>query len=461
MDMPVLGCWNELDPMSQTPQRRPYVSRTASFASGADSPVQVLEECLAEIDRREAAVGAFTVIDAAAARAAAEASAERWRAGTPLSSIDGMPVGVKDMIDTADMVTGMGSPLFDGYRPRFDAASVQGLRESGAVILGKTVTTEFASTHPRGTRNPWDLTRTPGGSSSGSAAAVGCGMICGGLGTQVVGSILRPSGFCGAYGFKPSVGGINRGGSLDYLSQSVTGTIAASLADAWAMARAVADRVGGDPGYPGLTGPLTLPPSRRPARLALLRTAGWPILAAPARASLETALDRLRGVGVTMLTPEDCPALAAVEAATAEALQITMGINAWEWRWPLGSFVARDASVLSPSALERHVRSQAMTQAEYAALLARREAARAAYAALAGQVDAVVSVTAPGAAPVGLETTGNPIFVVPGSMLGAPGVSLPVLEDGGLPLGLQVLGFPQGDADVFAVARWIEDALRG
>ncbi len=461
MDMPVLDCWNEFDPMSQMPQPRPYVSRTAAFASGTDSPVRVLEECLAEIDRREAAVGAFTVIDAVAARAAAEAAAERWRTGTPLSSIDGMPIGVKDMIDTADMVTGMGSPLFDGYRPRFDAASVQGLRESGAVILGKTVTTEFASTHPRGTRNPWDLTRTPGGSSSGSAAAVGGGMICGGLGTQVVGSILRPSGFCGAYGFKPSVGGINRGGSLDYLSQSVTGTIAASLADAWAMARAVADRVGGDPGHPGLTGPLTLPPSRRPARLALLRTVGWPILAAPARASLETALDRLRGVGVTMLTPEDCLALAAVEAATAEALQITMGINAWEWRWPLGSFVARDASVLSPSALERHVRSQAMTQAEYAALLARREAARMAYAALAEEVDAVVSVTAPGAAPVGLETTGNPIFVVPGSMLGAPGITLPVLEDGGLPLGLQVLGFPQGDADVFAVAGWIEDALRG
>src|SRR3984957_5000314 len=160
--------------MSQTPQRRPYVSRTASFASGADSPVRVLEECLAEIDRREAAVGAFTLIDAAAARAAAVAAAERWRADRPLSVIDGMPVGVKDMIDTADMVTGMGSPLFDGYRPRFDAASVQGLREAGAVILGKTVTTEFASTHPRGTRNPWDLTRTPGGSSSGSAAAACC-----------------------------------------------------------------------------------------------------------------------------------------------------------------------------------------------------------------------------------------------------------------------------------------------
>jgi Asp-tRNA(Asn)/Glu-tRNA(Gln) amidotransferase A subunit family amidase len=172
-------------------------------------------------------------------------------------------------------------------------------------------------------------------------------------------------------------------------------------------------------------------------------------------------LDRLRAAGVTVLTPEDCDALAAVEAATAEAQQITLGINAWEWRWPLGSFVAREASVLSQSALERHARSQAMTQVEYAALLARREAARSAYSVLAGQVDAVISVTAPGAAPVGLETTGNPVFVVPGSMLGAPGVSLPVLNDNGLPLGLQVLGFPQKDALLFAVAGWIENTLCG
>ena len=171
-------------------------------------------------------------------------------------------------------------------------------------------------------------------------------------------------------------------------------------------------------------------------------------------------MERLRTAGVTMLTPEDCPELAAVEAATAEARQITLEINAWEWRWPLGSFVARDASGLSSSALERHARSNAMTQAEYTALLTRREAARAAYLALAGKVDAVISVTAPGAAPIGLETTGDPIFVVPGSMLGAPGVSLPVLDDDGLPLGLQVLGFPQGDAGVFAVAGWIDDVLR-
>ena len=117
--------------------------------------------------------------------------------------------------------------------------------------------------------------------------------------------------------------------------------------------------------------------------------------------------------------------------------------------------------MLSPSALERHEKQQAMTQSEYAALLARRDAARAAHAALVGKVDALISVTAPGAAPVGLETTGNPVFVVPGSLLGLPGVSLPVLDDAGLPLGLQILGFPQADADLFALAGWIEGALRG
>jgi len=447
--------------MSPTPTRRPYISRTSGFASGADSPRQVLDECIAAIEQWEPSVGAFTVIDTQAARDAADAATKRWRNNAPLSAIDGMPVGVKDMIDTADMVTGMGSPLYDGYTPRFDAASVQGLREAGAVILGKTVTTEFASSQPRGTRNPWDTARTPGGSSSGSAAAVGCGMLCGGLGTQVVGSILRPSGFCGAYGFKPSVGSINRGGSLDYLSQSVTGTIAASLADAWGMARAIAERVGGDPGYPGLTGPLTLPPPQRPVRLALLRTAGWPTLAPAARTSFEAAVERLRQAGVAVVSPEANDALAAVEAATTEAQPMTMAINAWEWRWPLGSYAARDVSALSPSARERHERSLAMTQGEYAGLLAKRAAARAAYAALAAEVDAVISVTASGAAPLGLETTGNPIFVVPGSFLGAAGVSLPVLNDNGLPLGLQVLGFPQADAAVFAIAGWIETALLG
>ena len=442
------------------PARRPFLARSDGFA-GADSPRAVLEECLADITYWEPVVGAFTAMNVEAARLAADDATARWRAGQARSAIDGMVVGVKDMIDTSDLPTGMGSPLYDGYMPKFDAASVQGLREAGAVVLGKTVTTEFASTQPRGTRNPWDPARTPGGSSSGSAAAVGTGMLCGALGTQVVGSILRPAGYCGAYGYKPTPGGINRGGSLDYLSQSVTGTIAATLADAWAMARAIVERVGGDPGTPGITGPLTLPEARRPARLALLRTVGWPGLHPAAAVALEAALEMLRTQGVTILTPETCPALAAVEAATAEAREQTLVINAWEWRWPLGSYMARDAEGVSPSSRDRHAHSNRLTQADYAAALARRLAARATLAALLQDCDGLVSVTAAGGAPVGLETTGDPIFVVPGSYLGVPGVALPVLEVEGLPLGLQLLGAPGEDATLFAHAAFADGALRG
>ncbi len=218
------------------PPPMPFFSAAADFAAGHDTPREFLERCLSHVEEFEPAVGAFVCHDIAAARAAADRSAARWRDGRPLSPIDGMPLGIKDIIETADMPTEQGSPLFVGCRTGRDAASVAALREAGAVILGKVVTTEFAATEPRGTRNPWDRERTPGGSSSGSAAAVACGMVPAALGTQVVGSILRPASFCGCVGFKPSVGRINRGGSYDYFSQSCTGVLAASLEDAWLVA---------------------------------------------------------------------------------------------------------------------------------------------------------------------------------------------------------------------------------
>src|SRR6476646_4136716 len=192
------------------PAARPYLAATAKFASGDDNPREFLERCLKALDAWEPQIGAFVNLNIPAARAAADASTARWRAGKPLSPIDGMPVAIKDIIETADMPTGQGSPMWEGQESRRDSASVHALREAGAIILGKTTTTEFAATHPwHKTQNPHDPKRTPGGSSSGSSAAVGAGMVPAGLGTQVVGSILRPSSFCGAVGFKPSVGAIN------------------------------------------------------------------------------------------------------------------------------------------------------------------------------------------------------------------------------------------------------------
>src|SRR3954470_14469432 len=170
------------------PQPMPFFIATAGFAGGSDTPRAFLERCLDRLAEFEPAVGAFVCHDIAAAR---------WRDGRPLSPIDGIPLGIKDTIETADMPTEQGSPLFAGWRTGRDAASVAALREAGAVILGKVVTTEFAATEPRGTRNPWNPERTPGGSSSGSAAAVACGMVPAALGTQVVGSVLRAASFFG------------------------------------------------------------------------------------------------------------------------------------------------------------------------------------------------------------------------------------------------------------------------
>ncbi len=233
---------------------------------------------------------AFEYIDLDRARASADASTQRYRDGTPKSSIDGIPFGVKDIIETADMPTGMGSPLFAGYRSGRDAASVAALREAGAVIVGKTVTTEFASIVAGKTHNPWDLTRTPGGSSSGSAAAVGSGMLCAALGTQVIGSILRPASYCGCVGYKPTVGGINRGGAVDYQSQSTHGVLAATLEDAWLVVHEIVARAGGDPGLSRRA--RTAAAARRrasPRRSRFLETPGWELASEDAKGKLNVA----------------------------------------------------------------------------------------------------------------------------------------------------------------------------
>jgi Asp-tRNA(Asn)/Glu-tRNA(Gln) amidotransferase A subunit family amidase len=267
-----------------------------------------------------------------------------------------MPVGIKDIMETADMATEQGSPLFVGWHGKRDCAAVAALREAGVVVLGKTVTTEFASSHPSSTRNPWDPTRTPGGSSSGSAAAVGIGMIPAALGSQVIGSIIRPASFCGCVGFKPSVGGINRGGSFDHFSQSCTGVLGATLADTWTVARAMALRAGGDPGYHGLSGPIELPAARQPRRIALLETAGWPEASAAAKQALAEARQRLQAAGIEVIDRTAHDAIAALETAIAEARPLSMAINAWEGRWPLNTYASdMDRNGLSSSAQGRLV----------------------------------------------------------------------------------------------------------
>ncbi|MER2635938.1 MAG: amidase [Rhizobiaceae bacterium] len=441
------------------PLSRSYLRHTAAFRDGADTPRDFLERCLAVVDERERDVRAFVTMDAAAARRAADASTTRWRAGRALSPIDGMPVGVKDIIETADMPTQMGSPLFAGWRSHRDAASVAALRHAGAVMLGKTVTTEFAAQEARETRNPHDLRRTPGGSSSGSAAAVACGMVSAALGTQVVGSIVRPASYCGCIGFKPGAGSLNRGGSHDHLSHSCLGVLAGGMADCWQVAFEIAVRVGGDPGHPALRGPSAVPSPSRPGRLAILRTEGWATAPARARQVFETACGRLRQARIECVASEEDDRLGVVEDALTGALRLTLDIVDRESLWPLNTYRDRDSGGLSRAMLERLSRAEAMTADDYDLLLARRDRLRALYAGLAATYDAAVTLSANDCAPLGMDSTGDPSFAVPGSLLGVPAMSLPLLRAGGLPLGLQVLGFRGADAQLFAVAGSIVSCL--
>ena len=447
--------------IAPVPQAKPFLAAAAQFAGGHDTPRAYLERCLDALAAWEPKIGAFVHTNLDGARAAADASSRRWRDNKPLSAIDGMPVGIKDIIETADMPTEMGSPLFDGWRSGRDAAAVAALREAGAVILGKTVTTEFAATEPRGTRNPWDLARTPGGSSSGSAAAVAAGLVSAALGTQVMGSIVRPASYCGCVGFKPSVGGINRGGSHDNLSQSCMGVLAATLEDAWQVASEIAARAGGDPGYPGLVGPLRVPPAAKPQRLVFLETAGWQVASPEAKQALQESMALLSRDGIDIVTRRSDRLVGAVEEAIANARALSVRINAWESRWPLNTYRNRDAGKLSRAMLTRLAQAEAMGLDDYRADLDERIRVRALYNSLAAQCDACVTLAAPAAAPVGLGSTGDPVFAVPFSLLGVPAISLPLLHEQGLPLGLQVTGFYGKDATAAAMASWIEKTLAG
>jgi Asp-tRNA(Asn)/Glu-tRNA(Gln) amidotransferase A subunit family amidase len=445
-----------LAPEQQKPVMRPYLKATQNFASGAQTPRQFLEASLALLEQWEPRIGAFVCTNLPAARAAADRATARRRDGRPLSAIDGMPVGIKDIIETVDMPTEMGSPLFAGWRSEKDAACVRALRDAGAVIVGKTVTTEFAASEPRGTRNPWNVAHTPGGSSSGSAASVAAGIVSAALGTQVISSTVRPASYCGTVGFKPTVNALNREGSHDYQSQSCTGILGASLEDTWQVAYEIVSRVGGDAGTPGLQGPDKAPSAKKPRSLAMLETAGWESAAsAGAKACLQDCVARLKSAGIDIRTRHNDKSVAALEAELPQVTELSHRCNGWENRWFLHSMRDRDASKLSRNIMERAEKYEDMTLEQYRADLNERARIRAVHADLAAVCDACITLAAPGAAPEGLSSTGNPEFGVPSSLLGVPSLSLPLFEDAGLPLGLQVIGYFDRDAEAFAIAAWL------
>ena len=453
-DMHPIG---RFDPHQSPPPS--FADHVPAFLDSTETPREFLEGCLERIDALEPSVAAFVHLDLNAARAEADASTARYAANRPLSPIDGCPVAVKDIIETADMPTQMNSPIFDQWQSGRDAASVFALRHGGAVIPGKTVTTEFATGASGPTHNPYDLSRTPGGSSSGSAAATAAAMVPVALGTQTAGSIVRPAAYCGVYGYKPTHAALNIGGIHPLsLSHDTLGTLAGTMADAWITAHYIASIVGGTPPHPGLDGPAALPDARKPETLVRLCTEGWREVDGSVRQEFETTLDRIAASGVRILDRGNTPAVAELESLLEDVDNIARTVSVYERRWPFAEYAKRHPGKLSETAQERLDAAMAMTRDEFLDALARQTEIRAQVDAIAEIADGFVTLTAAGPAPVGLESTGNRSFQIFWTLTAAPCITLPRLAVDGMPVGLQVLGFRDRDADMMAVARWI-DAL--
>jgi Asp-tRNA(Asn)/Glu-tRNA(Gln) amidotransferase A subunit family amidase len=440
-----------------------------AFQAGEDSPRAYLERCLETIEAREPVVQAWVVLDESAARAQADSSSERWRRGVPLSPIDGMPIGIKDLLETRDLPTQMGSRAFAGHFPKRDNAAVWALRQAGAVILGKLVTTEFGGPEPNKTTNPFDPRHTPGGSSSGSGAAIGAQMVPATIATQTGSSLMRPASFCGAWGIKPTQGAINRG-ERQTASMTAHGVLAGSPEDMWQVAIEIASRAGGDPGHAALCGPLAPPAARKPLILAVMEAEGWSRLDERTRSAFERVVEAVEAEGVTVLRRSEDWAVERFERALEGATDFTNAMTAWEHAW-----VLRDAIEANPDGFAVRTKrfflevAQRLGAAGYEKALRERAAIQTAYADLGTRIDAVIAPSSVGPAPEWLGDvegeelvswpTGDPAFGMPSSLLGAPAINIPLLGVGGLPVGVQLMGQQGADARTVAFARWLAHAV--
>jgi Asp-tRNA(Asn)/Glu-tRNA(Gln) amidotransferase A subunit family amidase len=433
-----------------------------ALLAGTLTPRELLERCLERIAARESEVKAFVVLNREGARAAADAATARYRAGTPLSSVDGCPVGIKDIMDTCDLPTQMGSPVFKGWRPAYDAACVQALRKGGAVIVGKTVTTAFACGATTVTRNPHDPARTPGGSSSGSAAAVGAGMLPVALGTQTQGSLLRPAAYCGAVGFKPTYGVLPvQGVHPISATHDHLGVIGATLDDTWRIASHIS-LTHGSPGHPFLDGAAAdAPAAKKPRRLIRLYMRPWEEEVAPAtRDVFEAFIDKLKSAGVEIIDRESNANIGQFERALDGGyVERSIELTTYEMKWPYEQYVEKFGGLMDKRVIDRIAHATEMTPAYYTDLLAgRRQMQGLARKTLTGS-DAFVTLTAPGPAPVAHDHTGNRAYQTYATFLGLPAFSLPLLTVQCMPLGVQLIGLAGADGALAATANWLTKTM--
>ena len=424
------------------------VDAHAAIAEGRLAVDDYLESCIARTLAVEPSVHAFAHFDPHAVRAAAASA-------SPDGRLYRIPVGIKDVIATKGMPTEMGSAAFRGHVPDRSASVIDALIEASAIVYGKTVTTEFAWRQPGATRNPWNLDHTPGGSSSGSAAAVACGAVPAALGTQTLGSVLRPAAFCGVVGYKPSFGAIPRTGvypvsaSLDHV-----GVFARSVGDAALVASVLAASDGID--FAGRVRPADAWPLRHrdtAPRIALLRTTRWDRASIEQQALIDSVARRLEAAGAT-ITELTLPPLFDALWTTAATLADVEGaaVNA--------ELAAESPPRIASPTLDLVARGSATPVLDYVHARGVQRSMIQAFAPIVAPFDAVLMAPATGEAPRGLDDTGDAVFCTPGSLLGAPAISMPAgVAPSGLPMGVQLLGAWSDDRRLLETAAWVEAVI--
>lgn len=425
----------------------PVAAILDGLARGTFTARGYLEALLERHALVEPVVRAFAWIDHGRARAEADAADRRRARGEESGTLEGLPVGVKDIFDTAGIPTLCGSEAYAGNVPATDAAAVAAIRRAGAWVLGKTVTTELAYFFPGPTANPWDASRTPGGSSMGSAAGVAAGLVPLALGTQTNGSVLRPAAFSGVVGFKPTLGRLPMDGCMPFSPSNDQGGLFARDVDG--VARGAAAWAGEPdarwvPGPGAATGPAP--------RLAAVRTGDWDGLAPAARDATEEAVARLRAAGAAIDwvdVPADVDAL----------LPVHRTIMSREGADTLAPVRAAHDAVLSTTLRAYLDEGARVTDEALAAARAARHAATAAFASWMRAYDAIIAPAAPGEAPTP-ETTGDPRCQTRWQSVGAPAICLPcALGPSGLPIAIQAVGAHGADLRLLRAAAWIEAHL--
>ena len=445
-----------------------YFDATPDFGSGTNTPRDYLEKCIEQIANKEQDVKAFVTLNLETARQLADESSRRWKNARQLSLIDGMPVGIKDLLETFDMPTQMGCEAYNGYAPGNDNALVWALRQAGCIIIGKTVTAELGGAHPGPTKNPFDLTRTPGGSSSGSAAAVAAGMVPVAIGSQVGGSIIRPAGYCGNFALKPSQGGLHRG-ERQTTSMSTHGPHAGSIEDMWQVAIEIAKRTGGDPGYLGLQGPPTPPQPIKPTSLIFLETEGWTSVDDETKEAFMQFLETCEKNKITIFKRKSSMLVEELELKINNASEIANSITSWENRWGYRNLINKTPEKVSERLKNTLKKAEAMTPEMYQRFILQRAYIRQAHKMCAPVADAIITLSCPGPAPkwsgdtdgraLVARPTGDPVFNFASSLMGAPCVTIPMLSIDNLPVGIQIITQREEDAKATSYARWIHKNL--